>query len=181
MLDQDRKIRFDWSHLGPTFTITSQINREVENRPELHSFLQLLHQNLLSIYHAYAVLTFLEQFFTIPNADRLLNSILCRSICSEEQWLQIIRENCPQFDELVKTNPNMNHFIEQFHSFYDSIPTQMNQFYQAESSKFEMIDAVSIETPDYSRQFSWRPKQMTWTLVMCPLTHCIQRCYNFIM
>lgn len=115
----------------------------ISKHPSLQSVLQLAHPSqLLVIFHAYAVYTFLTQYFDIPNADDLINSISRDIILDEKDWMNIIRKNCPHFDEYINSTSELRHFEEQFHTFFSSIPTNIDHYYQGESSKINAFESV---------------------------------------
>lgn len=125
--------------------LTEHMQAFADSHGSLKKMLQFLNpRDLLPIYHFYSVFAFLTQFFIIRNANDLLNEVPRDHITTESEWFAVIHKNCSQFEEIVQNNTSLKDFEKLFHSFYGSIPTQSNLFYQGDASIVLFVENVSM-------------------------------------
>lgn len=114
-----------------------------QDHPLLNQLFQFFcPSNLLFVSHFYAVSVFLSQFFVITNLSQLLNTVPCDHIVTESEWLQLIHEFCPKINDHVKKNKEMKNFYQLFHSYYSSVPVDIEKHYKGDLPLLRMIENV---------------------------------------
>lgn len=129
--------------LGDRFSLSTSMESFIRDHPRLNQLFRFFSpSSLLFVYHFYAVSVFLSQFFVITNLNHLLNTVPCDHIVTENEWLQLIHEFCPQINDLVKKNKGMKNFYQLFHSYYDSVPVDIEKYYKGDLSLLRITENV---------------------------------------